>query len=98
MAEHDEDAELDALLAEEMAKADGGEDSAVQTDEGQSEAVETEASEEAEPETVEIPEDLQPVSAWKPEARQAWESFAANQEYHDNLRALRGQLDSDYQY
>ena len=47
---------------------------------------------------VEIPEELQPVSAWKEEARQAWESLAANAEYHDGLRKLRGQFDSDYQY
>jgi hypothetical protein len=54
--------------------------------------------EQAEAEPVEIPEELQPVSAWKEEARQAWESLAANAEYHDGLKKLRGQFDSDYQY
>lgn len=49
-------------------------------------------------EVVEIPEELQPFDAWKPEAKQAWESLVANQEYHDYLRQIRPQLDSDYRY
>ena len=87
MSDINEDAELDALLAEEMAKAEEG--SAVQT-ENESEAVEQES--------FEIPEELQPFDAWKPEAKAAWESLVSNAEYHDMLRQLRPQLDSDYKY
>jgi hypothetical protein len=90
MTERDENAELDELLDAEINKGAEDQDSTVQP-EG------AEAVEQAE-ETVQIPDELQPVSAWKEEARQAWESIAANQDYHDYLRNLRGQLDSDYQY
>src|SRR6056297_899680 len=90
MTDQDENAELDDLIEQSSKETEEGqevEESTVQTDE----VVESEAA-------PEIPEELQPVSAWKEEARQAWESLAANQDYHDQLRALRGQLDSDYQY
>ena len=94
MTDRDENADLaDALEA--SIEADEREESTVQTDD-QSEAVEAEAVEESE--TFEIPEELQPVSAWKEDARQAWESLAANQDYHEGLRHLRNQFDSDYQY
>src|SRR6056297_149364 len=90
MTDQDENAELDDLIEQSSKETEEGqevEESTVQTDE----VVESEAA-------PEIPEELQPVSAWKEEARQAWESLAANQDYHDQLRNLRGQIDSDYQY
>jgi hypothetical protein len=96
MSEKDETAELDELLKAEMEKAEQGyEESTVQPEGAEAE---TEQPEETEDQSPEIPEELQPVSAWKEEARQAWESLAANEEYHDYLRNLRGQIDSDYQY
>ena len=90
MTDQDENAELDDLIEQSSKETEEGqevEESTVQTDE----VVESEAA-------PEIPEELQPVSAWKEEARQAWASLAANQDYHDQLRNLRGQIDSDYQY
>lgn len=81
----DHDADLDDVI-----------DSTLEESAGQEGTVQPEQAEAAE--TFEIPEELQPVPAWKEEARQAWESLAANQEYHDGLRQLRSQFDSDYQY
>lgn len=96
MTDKDEAAELDELLKAEMEKAEqGDEESTVQPERAEAG---TEQPEGDEPETAEIPEELQPVSAWKEEARQAWESLAANEEYHDYLRNLRGQFDADYKY
>lgn len=90
------DKSIDAELEEALAASEDVEESTVQP-EGEAPEAEAAGSEEA-AEPVEIPEELQPVSAWKEEARQAWESIASNAEYHDYLRNLRGQLDSDYQY
>jgi hypothetical protein len=95
MTDRDENADLADALEASIKADEQIEESTVQTDE-QSEAVEAEAVDQ--PEVFEIPEELQPVSAWKEEARQAWESIASNQEYHDGLRQLRNQFDSDYQY
>lgn len=84
MTDRDE-SDLDDLLEQSIDEGQEAEDSTVQP-------------EVAEAEPVEIPEYLKPVPAWKEEARQSWESLAANEEYHEHLKQLRGQLDSDYQY
>lgn len=99
MTERDDDAGLDEALREALGEVD--EDSTVQTDEG-SEAVEAEAVDNEEPEDsgeeYEIPEELQPVSAWNEEARSAWESFLGNAENHESLRPIAEQFRSDYAY
>ena len=88
MTEDTHEADLTEVLENEIEAQE--QESAVQPE------PEAEAVEEAQP--VEIPEDLQPVSAWKEDARTAWEALAGNAEHHDLLRQLSGQFNSDYKY
>jgi len=66
-----------------------------QTDDQVVDQVDDQVDESAE---AQIPEELQANPAWKEEARQAWESLLSNQEYHAQLKPLRDQFQSDYQY
>lgn len=88
----DDKRELDEIINDEVTASEGAEDQVV---EEEVEAQEAEADTDA---LESIAEELAAYPTWKEESRQAWESLASNQEYHDALKGIKAQLDDDYRY